>query len=270
MLKEVSYVYYPQLGYVVKVPVSSRGREDLDENDTIPGLSFQFAAADHLFYKNERTEELDSSLGDIQVHIADIEVSLIREVASHVVKDAGVLCSMVEHVYHLDVIIAFALTAKQRGYSRPMLSEEPHLLIEDGRHPLQEVCVEQFIPNSTNSIPKCMDSAGSGKVKIITGPNNSGKSVYLKQVGLIVYMAHVGSFVPASSAIIGLTDRCVCSVAYLFILVVVCGGYFKTIMFSSHIYVYPCALNCVVLSSFSCHHQGSCHACGMSKGRRLL
>jgi len=67
---------------------------------------------------------------------------------------------------------------------------------------LQEVCVGNFIPNDS-----AVASNREGSIKIITGPNYSGKSVYLKQIGLIVYMTHIGSFVPADGAIIGLCDR---------------------------------------------------------------
>jgi DNA mismatch repair protein MSH5 len=84
---------------------------------------------------------------------------------------------------------------------RPILTDDGALEIINGRHPLQELCVQQFIPNDTRVAPGC------GRVNVIGGANGSGKSVYLKQVGLIVFMAHVGSFVPADAARIGLRDR---------------------------------------------------------------
>ncbi len=70
-----------------------------------------------------------------------------------------------------------------------------------GRHPLQEMIVENFIPNDT--------ALGGNRqpINIITGPNFSGKSVYLKQVGLLVVLAHIGAFLPCECAVIGLTDR---------------------------------------------------------------
>lgn len=70
-----------------------------------------------------------------------------------------------------------------------------------GWHPLTATLVDSFQPNSTNI------STSEGRVAVVTGPNASGKSVYLEQVGIIVYLAHIGCFVPAQHAEIGLTDR---------------------------------------------------------------
>lgn len=81
--------------------------------------------------------------------------------------------------------------------------------IENGRHPLQELTVPSFIPNHCRLYGEQelgMDPA-PGRCMIVTGPNSSGKSVYMKQVALIVYLAHVGSFVPADMAQIGITDQ---------------------------------------------------------------
>ena len=75
------------------------------------------------------------------------------------------------------------------------------LEIVNGRHPLQEKTVIPFIPNNT-----CMGEKG-GRVHLLSGPNSSGKSVYMKQVGLIVYLAHLGCWVPANSATIPLVDN---------------------------------------------------------------
>jgi DNA mismatch repair protein MSH5 len=72
-----------------------------------------------------------------------------------------------------------------------------------GWHPLTATMVETFKPNSTHF------EADKGRVAVVTGPNASGKSVYLEQVGIIVYLAHIGSFVPAQKAKVGLTDRIV-------------------------------------------------------------
>lgn len=93
------------------------------------------------------------------------------------------------------------LCARERGYVRPRLTVEDVIDIRGGRHPLGELCVQTFVPNDTAIGKKC-----GGTIKIITGPNCSGKSVYLQQIGLIVFMAHIGSFVPAESATIGVCD----------------------------------------------------------------
>lgn len=89
----------------------------------------------------------------------------------------------------------------ENNYTRPQLSKSNVIKITNGRNPLQEKCIDTFIPNDTNIEEE------KGRLNVITGPNNSGKSVYLKQVGLIVYMAHIGCFVPADKAIIGCVDK---------------------------------------------------------------
>ncbi|MBN3297005.1 MSH5 protein, partial [Amia calva] len=110
------------------------------------------------------------------------------------------LYQALEYCAQLDCLIAMAMAAREHGYCRPALSSEPRIRITEGRHPLVELCTGVFVSNPT------LSSETEGKVKILTGPNSSGKSIYLKQVGLIVFMALIGSSVPAAEAEIGLID----------------------------------------------------------------
>ncbi len=102
----------------------------------------------------------------------------------------------------LDALVALAQAAAENNYVRPTLNEEGVYDIHEGRHPVVEASGghEQFVPNDTY-----LDA--SDRVMIITGPNMAGKSTYMRQVALIVLLAHVGSFVPASYANISITDR---------------------------------------------------------------
>uniref|UniRef100_A0A0D9WI88 DNA mismatch repair proteins mutS family domain-containing protein n=1 Tax=Leersia perrieri TaxID=77586 RepID=A0A0D9WI88_9ORYZ len=101
-------------------------------------------------------------------------------------------------------ILSLAIVARQNNYVRPILTEDSILEIQNGRHALQEMTVDTFVPNDTKI-------CSAGRINIITGPNYSGKSIYIKQVALVVFLAHIGSFVPADSAIVGLTDRIFCA-----------------------------------------------------------
>lgn len=130
------------------------------------------------------------------------EKTLFEQVRNVVAGQAGPLLDTARALAHLDVYAALAEVASRRDYVRPELVEDDILDIRSGRHPVVEAAInDPFVPNDN-----VMDSQ-SQQVLIITGPNASGKSTYLRQVALIVLMAQIGSFVPARSAKIGLTDR---------------------------------------------------------------
>lgn len=126
----------------------------------------------------------------------DLRDALAREV-DRVQTNARVVAA-------IDVLSTFAEVAHLRGYTRPELHEDFDLEIDDGRHPVVEAHLppgEPFVPNSIRL------AADSEQILIITGPNMAGKSVILRQVGLIVLLAQIGAFVPAGRARIGLVDR---------------------------------------------------------------
>jgi DNA mismatch repair protein MutS len=107
-----------------------------------------------------------------------------------------------EVLAQLDVAAALAEVAANQNYIRPQLSQDNMLDIQAGRHPVVErsLVMERFVPNDC-----CFNR--EERIQIITGPNMSGKSTYLRQIALIVLMAQIGSFVPAEKAYIGLSDR---------------------------------------------------------------
>jgi DNA mismatch repair protein MSH5 len=121
----------------------------------------------------------------------------------------------------LDSLIALAMAAEKYNWTAPEMTMSNIIDIREGRHPLQELVVPAFIANpcliaggqgteSEADVDEAMPDAEQRlgpSMLIMTGPNHSGKSVYLKQVALIVYLAHVGSYVPADHAVVGLTDK---------------------------------------------------------------
>lgn len=90
--------------------------------------------------------------------------------------------------------------ARDYNYTKPNVTKSKIIDVVEGRHPLME-CATTFVPNDIHS------GNGNSLIKVITGPNSCGKSVYLKQIGLIVFMAHIGCYVPARSATIGTISR---------------------------------------------------------------
>ncbi|PIA36727.1 hypothetical protein AQUCO_03300143v1 [Aquilegia coerulea] len=133
-----------------------------------------------------------------------MERAITRDLVTHILLFSSHLLKAVNFSAELDCFLALALVARQNNYVRPILTEETMLDIHNGRHVLQEMTVDTFVPNDTKIL-------SDGRINIITGPNYSGKSIYIKQVALIVYLSHIGSFVPAEAATIGLTDRIFCA-----------------------------------------------------------
>jgi DNA mismatch repair protein MutS len=134
--------------------------------------------------------------------IATRERQLFEALRASVGRQVARLQCVAGLVAELDVLTALAEAAEREGYVRPTMTEGFDLDIRGGRHPVVERMMprEKFIPNDVRL-------TDDGRVIILTGPNMAGKSTILRQVGLIVLMAHVGSFVPASAATIGLVDR---------------------------------------------------------------
>ncbi|XP_020691722.1 DNA mismatch repair protein MSH5 isoform X7 [Dendrobium catenatum] len=140
----------------------------------------------------------------VYIHQIDMERAIIRDLESRILQFAPQLVKAVNFAAELDCFLSLALIARQNNYVRPILTEDSLLDIQNGRHVLQELTVDTFVPNDTKI-------SHDGRINIISGPNYSGKSIYVKQVALVVFLSHIGSFVPADAAIIGLTDRIFCA-----------------------------------------------------------
>ncbi|KAK7501052.1 hypothetical protein BaRGS_00007537, partial [Batillaria attramentaria] len=198
-IKACNVIYMPQICYLLAIP-KGEGMEN-EKDFEIPGLQFMFESNGVLHYKSARTKELDNMLGDTLCDIKDIETSIMHRLQNTIIEHSAVLLDVMEYAAELDCLMALASCAQEFGYICPELTEDSIIDVKKGRHPLQELCCSPFIPNDVQS------GGAHPKVKILTGPNACGKSVYLKQVALIVYMAHIGSFVPAESAVVGQVDR---------------------------------------------------------------
>jgi DNA mismatch repair protein MutS len=147
-------------------------------------------------------KEYESLILNAQERILDIEARIFREVCDQVAAGAERLLSTARALAHLDVYAALAEVAIRNNYVRPVLTDGDEIEIIAGRHPVVEITrrEEPFVPNDAH-----LNS--EERILIITGPNLSGKSTFIRQVALIVLMAQIGSFVPADKARIGLVDR---------------------------------------------------------------
>jgi DNA mismatch repair protein MutS len=130
------------------------------------------------------------------------ETELFQELRRQLGEEAPRLKQVARALGILDVCAALAELAALHRYSRPRMAAEPVLMIKQGRHPV----IERLLP-AGSFVPNDVAMDGDSQVLIVTGPNMSGKSTILRQVALITLLAHVGSFVPAAEAVVGLTDR---------------------------------------------------------------
>ncbi len=153
-------------------------------------------------YITEELEELERKILGADENSVDLEYRLFTEIRDVLEKNLERLSRIAEGLKEIDVLLSLSDIAAENDYVMPEFNDGERLEIIDGRHPVVEKGIgrENFVPNDTSL-------ASDERVMVITGPNMAGKSTYMRQVALIVLMAHMGSFVPASSASIPLTDR---------------------------------------------------------------
>jgi DNA mismatch repair protein MutS len=159
-------------------------------------------------YTTDRLADLESRINGAQERIVELEKRLFLETRERIKKCIPALLECSHSISQIDCLASLAQAATERGYARPEISENSEIKIVNGRHPVVEACLPygDFVPNSISL------SRADRWFVLITGPNMAGKSTVLRQTALIVLLAHVGSFVPADSAKIGLVDKIFCRV----------------------------------------------------------
>ena len=172
-------------------------------------------------------KEMEGKILGAEERSVKLEYEIFQRVREEVLGQLPKIQQTASSMAQLDVLASFAETARLHNYCRPQISDEGVLQIRDGRHPVleQQLVEERFVPNDTGlassaggtpisrsartkSDEKPADQEiGAPQIALITGPNMAGKSTYIRQVGLLVLLAHTGSFVPATEARIDLVDR---------------------------------------------------------------
>jgi DNA mismatch repair protein MutS len=154
------------------------------------------------FITPELKEYEDKILG-AEERLKNLEYQLFQEILGEVRKESASLSKTAHAIATVDFLLSLAVVAKRYTYVKPIFDESGVIEITEGRHPVLERIPsdEKFIPNNAS-----MDTE-ENRLLIITGPNMAGKSTYMRQIALIVLMAQIGSFVPASDAKIGISDR---------------------------------------------------------------
>ncbi|KAF9200860.1 MutS protein msh5 [Haplosporangium sp. Z 27] len=163
----INVIYFPQLGYLITVPKNPDWKTDQDF--CLEGLSYQFSTESTVYYKNEA--------------MRDREIDILQGLQERILEYSHTLIACSDICAELDVLVSLAQVARLRNYKRPTLTEENVLHIVNGRHPLQELVVDSFVSNDTH----------------LGEPEGSHSSAKADETN--------SSFVPADSAVIGLTDK---------------------------------------------------------------
>jgi DNA mismatch repair protein MutS len=194
-IKNLKVGFNKVFGYFIEI---TRSNTDLAPQDYIRKQTLVNAER----YITPELKEYESLVLNAEEVLKEIENRVFHQVCSQIALNSKKLMDTARMIAHLDVLASLAETAAIRGYQRPELTDGNVLEIHDSRHPVVEEMLgeKRFVPNDV-----IFDE--DEVVRIITGPNMSGKSTFLRQVALIVLMAQMGSYVPAESARIGLVDR---------------------------------------------------------------
>ncbi|SGY37587.1 BQ5605_C003g01840 [Microbotryum silenes-dioicae] len=245
-VQTLSVVYFPQLGYLIVVPyteeviqaenygpvgwsfqvsVISATWSNSSFNPPETAERGQFVTEDYAYFKSNECYDLDRHIGDIHSNIVDKEIQIAQDLLTQLREHETTIIATAETLTELDCLLSFAECARLYDWTRPSVVEEPVLDIRGGRHPLVELCVDSFVRNDVRLVGGAVmtteeearadseeiegvdEARRDSSVMVVTGANFSGKSVYLKQMAIITFMAHLGSFVPCEQATIGLTDR---------------------------------------------------------------
>ncbi|MDO8302634.1 MAG: DNA mismatch repair protein MutS [Sedimentisphaerales bacterium] len=153
-------------------------------------------------YITDELKQYEEQVLTAQDRAIELEQKLFEAVRGETAKYTSRLQDLARCLAQIDCLSSMAYCARRRNYIRPKITDSRELVIIDGKHPvLAETLGSEFVPNDISL------GNGEGDVAIITGPNMSGKSTYIRQVALLVLMTQMGSFIPAKEATVGLVDR---------------------------------------------------------------
>jgi len=195
-IKSLKVGYNRVFGYYIEV---SRANLNLVPPDYIRKQTL--AEAERFF--TPELKEYESLILNAQEKITDLEAAIFRQVCQQISAVSEQILATAGAIAQIDALSSLAEVAVRHGYVRPTLTNEDVIDIKGGRHPIVEQSIgsDNFVPNDAYLCNR------DNQLIILTGPNMSGKSTYLRQVALIILLAQIGSFIPADSANVGIVDR---------------------------------------------------------------
>ena len=193
-IKSLKVGYNKVFGYYIEVRKSWAGRvpETYIRKQTLTEAER---------YVTEELKDYEAKALSAEERIKELEYELFEQIRKAVGKRAKEIQEAANSVAELDMLMAFAEVAAENGYCCPVVDASDEIVIREGRHPVVEKEVKEgFVPNDVH-----LDE--HNRLMVITGPNMSGKSTFMRQTALIVLMSQLGAFVPAREAKIGVVDR---------------------------------------------------------------
>ena len=195
-IKTLKVSYNKVFGYYIEVPKS--------QADNVPGHYIRKQTlVNNERYITQELKEIENTILGAKERINELEYEDFMYVRNQLNDNSARLQKCATVISVADVLCSFANVASDNNYCRPVVDSSDVIDIKNGRHPIVELALtdSMFVPNDTY-----LDT-GDNRFSIITGPNMAGKSTYMRQTALITLMAQIGSFVPADSCRIGITDR---------------------------------------------------------------
>jgi len=187
------------LGYFIEI--AAKNGDALLSPDS--GFIHRQTMAGNLRFTTKKLSELDSEIKSASDRANSTEQEIIQGIISRILGAMGGILKSADLISEIDVYCALANLAVSEGWNCPKIAKEPAFLIKGGRHPV----IESVLKKRADSFVKNDCDLSEKSVALITGPNMAGKSTYLRQNALLIILAHLGSFVPADSATIGLCDQ---------------------------------------------------------------
>ena len=194
-IKSLRVTYNKVFGYFIEV---TRPNLHLVPNDFVRKQTLVNAER----FVTLELKEYESLVLNSQERLSELETGIFRQVCAEVSRSRPQILAAANTIAYLDAIAALAEVADEFNYAKPHVNDTSLLRIKNGRHPVVERMTTDFVANDA-----ALGGNGAPNIALITGPNASGKSTFLRQIALIVLLAQIGSFVPADEAVIGLTDR---------------------------------------------------------------
>lgn len=195
-IKKLKVGYNRVFGYYIEI---SKGQLDQVKDEF--GYTRKQTLTNSERYITEELKQQEAKILGANEAMINLEYDLFIDVREIAKNDTIRLQTLAKIISEIDMLLAFSVVSMNQRYIRPVLTDEQTIDIEGGRHPVVEVISEE--PFVANEIHMGLDD----QILLITGPNMSGKSTYMRQLALIIIMAQIGCFVPASSATIPLFDQ---------------------------------------------------------------